>query len=1659
MSDYGCQLKALVKRNFLLKRYALPTTLMEIFLPILMVIISYIVNNISKTISYPAVEPTPAFDITYAFKYSTLRFGYQSTPTIGYILPKNNKDETIINKIKGNEMFQNSRFQFINFENQDKMSEFNNNYHNLLVAGIIFESDDYMHYTIRVNSTVAPDPSQKVMMDYSLGRYSAEEYGGTEADLYMSIFSPIQGAIDEAIIQLKTNDDTFSMHHEIGKLGRAACNGRQTDNGGNLGYFVSNIFTIPIVVIVIFIVKEREDGIKDGLLMSGVHPTIFWLSWLIVYITFSAFITAFVTLIFFLTKTFANVQPFLFFLSVFLYGLSCCSLAFICSTFFKKSKTAGTTTTVIIVFLTCSNMLTPYIKLIIRKILSPILCPITIGSLINEIDGMEDRFENLTFKNLFKNNAGYFFLVLIFNNIVYFLLAIILDNLLSNEGSRYLSFFNKKIKLTDNIDSKKYEQDIQEDFNEKNGEKCIVEVSHVHKLFPKKKDEKDAKKKGSFIKKMNKKDEKFLAVNDISFKVYQNEIFAILGHNGAGKTTLINIMVGLLNASKGDVYFDGKSIAKNTNDIRKDFGVCAQYNTIFNELSVEEHIKFYAELKNITVDVDEVLSEIDLLHQKKMKAAKLSGGQKRKLCIGMAILGNPKYVFLDEPTTGLDPLSRRKIWDLLIKKKEGRVIFLTTHYMDEADILADRKVIISKGKIRCLGTSLYLKNHFNMSYNLDIETNDKDQVDSIIRNHLPEATYTDVQSENVNHNNEENKKENEIQCHTWKLPINVTDKFTPLLNELDELVDDSQRQGLVKKYALNMPTLEELFIHLEDQIYEENNNNNNNNSDIADSSQVIINTNDTEIPKLKDVEKPSSFKQILYLIKSRLKIFVKDKGFAFSSIILPGLINGIMFVVIQKVFITNNNSTKTNVISIPTMYNNNTYFNLEPQSELHFTQEDWNAVLGDSTAANIITHLSLKDIPNPEAEDTYYLSSVNGQEINNNYRFQIHYNETMLHSIPATLNALSNTILASKNIDERIVLTSHLYETNAHDVKTMVGLSISGFMIGYCIVANINKFGPLIVRERELQLLKQLQLNGVSRLHYWISCLVTDIFLFLFSCCLIFIIGVIVQFEMLMEFKILVIIFILLLIWSLPTMLYQYVIGFFFETEESAFSGISIMNTYPVIFGYLVFIIIDKDYYIFDGIIGGKGLIGLFPNIYNICLTIVFPAYGFIAMVNSLFTMKLYQKLIHYDVNLSHILQLNNGISPIIITMVVLTVLLFIILVHLDKRKNQTNKKDIYDTPSSVLDKHMKALDEGDDDVRSEYEYVKEHQNDLSLSVLHLSKEYKTALPKDKEEKKKIVNKDPLDYTYGDIHKSPITGKYVKTAVIDVSFGVRNHECFGLLGPNGAGKSTTLNVITSTMPQTTGKVCFSGVDSHLIRLGEISMGYCPQNDILWKELTLREHLELFLRIRGYTKVDALEYASQYIRALGLEEHQNKRVDDLSGGTKRKLSLLIAICGYPKQILLDEPSAGMDPSTRRSVWEIIKKTKNVNDSAIIMTTHSMEEAENLCDRLAILVKGHLTCIGSPEHLKMKFGDNYILELQSSDINHFHQEIIEKERLFDTKEYTMEKSSIDRVKYKVQMTRHLGHIFEVMESCKKRGLVTDYSFNQTTLEQIFINFSKQ
>jgi len=1657
MGTYLNQLTALLKRNILIKKASKSTLMMEIIFPFLMVFLSYFLNKMSETQTYDVEPPTDAMDLGMIFSFTSSMLK-ERQPVIGFILPPNSNNNTdIMNQVMSNEMFANSNIQPLKFDNEDAMNEYNNDYHNFLLAGIVFESDDYLQYTIRVNSTSAPDPTAEAITNFAQGRYQSENGMGTNADSYMAIFSPVQSAVDQAIIRLKTGDNSYVVKPQLGKLGKPASEYAQgSGNGNSIAAYIAIIFMIPIIVIVVSLVKEKEDGIKDGLLMAGVYPTVFWLSWLILYLIITVIISLFITIFYYFTKTFSNINPFALFFALSFYGLSCCTLGFVFSTFFKKSKTAGTVVSLIVVVLGYSNFFSSYLSMTIKKILSILFSPLAIGSFVYEINDMEDHFINFDFKSSFNTNAGYFLWVLVLNNVIYFILAVILDNLFSNENSRYLFMSKRNINNLHGSGEVTFERDIQEDFNAKNNEKCVVEVSRIHKIFKRKNNESDNNATtgdnnngNNRISNKSNKGNEFLAVDDVSFKVYENEIFAILGHNGAGKTTLINIMVGLLKATEGDVYFDGRSISSDTNTIRQDFGVCAQTNIIYDELTVEDHINFFAGLKGVKVNVDEVLTELDLLQQKHLKASKLSGGQKRKLCIGMATIGKPKYVFLDEPTTGLDPLSRRRIWELLQKKREGKVIFLTTHYMDEADILADRKLILNKGRIRCLGTSLYLKNHFNMNYNLDVETGDQVRVNEIIQSYLPEASYFVDPEMDIS--------DNGVKCHTWRLPLNSTSKFTPLLDELErqssvEGKDQAQSSALIKKFALNMPTLEELFIRLEDDNLNDYQNNSNS------EEQYLLQTNENKLPMLKEVQKPSRFSLLYNLVKYRLKIFLKDKGFAFYSIVFPIITTGLTFYFVNKfLFNAETKTSESRIISVPEIYGDS-YINYDPQSKLELTSENFISVLGNNK--NHLTNYTLNSIPFPKFGETYTLSSISGQSLGNNYAYKIHYNDTMTHSIPASINAVSNAILSSKNINGQIVVKSHPYDQN-NDILAIIGLSIAGFIIGYSIVGGISKFGPLIVRERVNQLLQQLQLNGVSRFNYWISCFISDNSIYVLSSLLMVAVGVAVQFQPLMDIKILIILVICIVIWSIPTMLYQYVISFIFNKEETAYSMMALINDYSVLFGYFIFFFMNMQGMDNENLTAFEDF-GLFSKtavLYNCVVTFFFPAYGIVCIFHSLFTMKMYEKLINYDINFTNILKPLNGFSPIVVILIALIFILFSLLIRFDRMKNQTNKSDIHDLPENVQRRYEQIIRDGDDDVAKEFEYVKEHEKELPVSVYHLSKEYKVKAPNDKEKREEIMARDPENINFGEMHRSSINNKIVKTAVIDVNFGVRKHECFGLLGPNGAGKSTTLNTVTSTIPQTTGRVCFNGLETHIARLGEISMGYCPQNDILWKELTLREHLEFFLTIRGYSSEESKTYATEYINAAGLEEHQNKRIENLSGGTKRKLSLLIAICGYPKQILLDEPTAGMDPSTRRLVWNIIKKTKNMNDSALIMTTHSMEEAENLCDRLAILVNGRLTCIGSPEHLKMKFGEGYILEIQSGDVERFHHEIIKQGQLFGGNEYTMEKSSFNRSKYEVKMKRNLGHVFEVMEQCKANGLVTDYSFNQTSLEQIFINFAKQ
>lgn len=195
------------------------------------------------------------------------------------------------------------------------------------------------------------------------------------------------------------------------------------------------------------------------------------------------------------------------------------------------------------------------------------------------------------------------------------------------------------------------------------------------------------------------------AVDGISFSVQQGEIFSLLGPNGAGKTTTIEILEGLRQLDKGDVKVMGLDPWTQGYDLHKKIGVIPQGFRFFDKSTPKEAINYYASLFNVSVDADKILDEVILSDSKKMIFENLSGGQKQKMGLALALVNNPELLFLDEPTTGLDPQARRAMWDVIrTLKKQGRSILLTTHYLEEAELLADKVAIMNKGKIIAAGS-------------------------------------------------------------------------------------------------------------------------------------------------------------------------------------------------------------------------------------------------------------------------------------------------------------------------------------------------------------------------------------------------------------------------------------------------------------------------------------------------------------------------------------------------------------------------------------------------------------------------------------------------------------------------------------------------------------------------------------------------------------------------------------------------------------------------------------------------------------------------------------------------------------------------------------------------------------------------------------------
>jgi ABC-2 type transport system ATP-binding protein len=289
--------------------------------------------------------------------------------------------------------------------------------------------------------------------------------------------------------------------------------------------------------------------------------------------------------------------------------------------------------------------------------------------------------------------------------------------------------------------------------------------------------------------------EKVTAVDNISFNVTKGQIFSFLGPNGAGKTTTINVLTTMLPIQKGKVTIAGFDVERQQDDVRKVIGIVFQNETLDWNLTVWETLEFHGRLYSIPKGIrrpmiDELISLVELDEKRNVLVKHLSGGMKRRLEIARGLLTRPKVLFLDEPTIGLDPHSRMRIWDHIKKvNKEGVTIFLTTHYMDEADQLSDTICIMDKGHIIANGTSENLKNSLGMDM-IYLETGDDEKAARII-NRMAEI--------------------NSVRNSSKGLIVSLKEEGTRFMPKLVERIRNERIE--IKSVNLKKPTLDDVFIH------------------------------------------------------------------------------------------------------------------------------------------------------------------------------------------------------------------------------------------------------------------------------------------------------------------------------------------------------------------------------------------------------------------------------------------------------------------------------------------------------------------------------------------------------------------------------------------------------------------------------------------------------------------------------------------------------------------------------------------------------------------------------------------------------------------------------------------------------------------------------
>ena len=471
-------------------------------------------------------------------------------------------------------------------------------------------------------------------------------------------------------------------------------------------------------------------------------------------------------------------------------------------------------------------------------------------------------------------------------------------------------------------------------------------------------------------------------------------------------------------------------------------------------------------------EVDAILKDTDLEEKADTQASQLSGGQKRKLSVGIALIGDPRLIFLDEPTAGVDPYSRRHLWDVLKKRKAGKVILLTTHFMDEADILADRKAIMSHGTIRCYGSSLFLKNKFGLGYHLTMvlksgNTNTVAALKEKVQESVPGAEQARLFGREV----------------SFVLPRDQVSKFPSLFHQVEDEIASQGSLG-VSSYGVSMTTLEEVFLHLGEE-EEEEERRKTSKSSFPEKENGVNGNAASNGYSFESVEtEKSTWETFWALIKLRMIMKVREPAMFFVQIVMP-----ILYISLG-VFLSdlggNDNGPSPSVELVPGLYNSIYQPNL-----FGFKQAE-----GSSDIPPLLNFLKdysgepLKVINSSvefsELVDLNLMAVVAGNELSSR-TFTNYYDSTAQHSLPVIVNSFSNALARSYNLDTDISVSSQPLRKTTIQPAFDGGAFSGNMFVGITYVFIPCGFALELIYDRQIRARNQLRVNGLSFAMYFTS--------------------------------------------------------------------------------------------------------------------------------------------------------------------------------------------------------------------------------------------------------------------------------------------------------------------------------------------------------------------------------------------------------------------------------------------------------------------------------------------------------------------------------------------------------------------------------------------